>query len=80
LSLNLLFTDDVYTKTIIIPPRNIIIKVYINQIKPIKCIIKPNEITNLTSLKHIEKGDFTIKIIIKLINNNLFIKVIPVQN
>ena len=76
LSLNLLLTEDVYTKTIIIPPKNIIIRVYINQIKPIRCIINPNRATKLTSLRHIENGDLTIKSVINLTNSSLFINII----
>ena len=58
------------------PPKNIIIKVYINQIKPIRCKINPNRATKLISLKLIEKGDFAIKSTINLANNNLFINII----
>lgn len=74
-NLNLLLTEEVQIKTIIIPPKNIIIKVYINHIKPIKCMINPNKATKLISLKHIEKGDFAIKRTINLASNNLFINI-----
>jgi len=80
LILNLLFTEDVYTKTIIIPPKNIIIKVYINQISPFKCIRNPKRATKLTSLKHIERGDLASQSIINLTNKSLLIKIILLLN
>ena len=61
-TLKLLFTEEAQTNTIIIPPKNIIIKVYINHILPKKCIKVPKTVTLKINLKHIIKGDFEIKI------------------
>ena len=52
------------------------IKVYINQISPIRCKINPSTATRVISLKHKVKGDFAVKSIINLANKILFINII----
>ena len=69
--LNELFREAAQTNTIIIPPKNIIIKVYINQIIPKICNKDPKTITKKINLKHIIKGDFEITINIKAIIKNI---------